>query len=93
MKRAKDKKEKYQEQIKQILSIVNAYLPEGKQRDPFKKQAVAPRKKLVEMIIGKSQKVKSSNSPSATSLICVNKKIFSQYNKSRGGKSNGGCYW
>jgi len=42
------------------------------QRNVFKKQVVAPMQNPVEKKIGKSNKINSSNSPFATSLMCIN---------------------
>ena len=42
------------------------------QRNVFKKQAAAPMQNPIEKKIGKSNKINSSNSPFATSLMCVN---------------------
>ena len=71
IKRAQDLKRNYQEEIKIILSKVNAYLPGSMRIDPFKKTKENQKKKQLVMEGGKDNKVKTRNYQSSKSLICV----------------------
>jgi len=56
IRRAQDKKRNFQEKIRSINVIVNAYLPEGMQRNVFKKHAMTTMHNPLEKKIGKNNK-------------------------------------